>query len=184
MTMLKLRKFDAGVPLVVAMTAVKMGDRLLVIGCREPKVIAQLAGKPGITGRACAVDDSAERTARALAVSEREGALLEVETAAGGILPYGGESFDVIVVNHLLPYLAADQRTASLREAARVLRGGGRCVVLQAGHRSGLASLFGGSAPMAAGDVEAALTAAGFVAVRTIAEREGLQFVEGARRAG
>ena len=45
--MLKLRKTEPGEPLVLAMTAVRMGDRLLVIGCSEPKVVAQLAGKPG-----------------------------------------------------------------------------------------------------------------------------------------
>jgi len=180
--MLKLRKFQAGEPLVIAMTAVRMGDRLLVIGCRAPKVIAQLAGKPGITGRTCAVDDSAARTAGAAAAAQREGALLEVETVSLGNLPFANETFDVVVVNHLLPYLSIDQQNASLREGARVLRAGGRCVVLQAGHRTAVAALFSAAPQMAAADIEAVMTAAGFRAVRTIAEREGLQFVEGAKR--
>ena len=32
------------------MTAVRMGDRLLVVGADTPRVLAQLALKPGITG--------------------------------------------------------------------------------------------------------------------------------------
>lgn len=179
--MLKLRKTEPGEPLVVAMTAVRMGDRLLVIGCSEPKVVALLAGKPGLTGRACAVDDSAERTAKAAAAAQNEGALLESETAAFTALPYDEGSFDVVAVSHLLPRLDAGTRPAALAEAARVLRPGGRCVVIQAGRQSGLGALFGKPA-MPAAEVEQVMTAAGFRAVHTLAERQGLAFIEGARR--
>jgi hypothetical protein len=57
-------------------------------------------------------------------------------------------------------------------------------VVVQAGRSGGLAGIFGGSPRMTAAEVEGELSSAGFRAVRTIAEREGLLFVEGARRAG
>ena len=180
--MLKLRKTETSEPLIVAMTAVRMADRLLVIGCGEPKLIAQIALKPGLTGRACAVDEHGERAARAGTTAQNEGALLEVETAPPTMLPYDRESFDVVVVNHLLPGLSADRRVAALAEAARVLRPGGRCVVVQPGRRSGLAGLLGGQPAMTAAEVEQAMNAAGFRAVRTIAEREGLLFVEGGHR--
>lgn len=182
--MLKLRKTDPGEPLVAAMTAVRMGDRLLIIGCGATKVIAQLAARPGITGRACAVDDSAERTARAASVAEREGALLEAETAPFSALPFAQDTFDVVVLNHLLPQLEIGQRAPCIAEAARVVRAGGRCVVVQAGRGGGLAGMFGGSRRMESADIETALSSAGFRAVHTIAEREGLLFVEGAKRAG
>lgn len=182
MSLLKLRKTEPGEPLVVAMTAVRMGDRLLVIGCGETKVIAQIAARPGLTGRACAVDRSADRTARAAMSAEREGALLETDTAPFTALPFDASAFDVVVINHLLPELTSDDRIASLREAARVLRGGGRCVIVQAGRRGGLSGLLTGSPPMSATDAEALMQAAGFVAVRTVAERDGLLFVEGGKR--
>ena len=38
-------------PLAVTMTGVKLGDRLLVIGCGQAKLVAQLALKPGLTGQ-------------------------------------------------------------------------------------------------------------------------------------
>lgn len=180
--MLKLRKTEPGEPLIVAMTAVRMGDRLLVIGCGDTKVIAQLAAKPGITGRACAVDQHVDRTRRAAAAAEREGALLETETARFTTLPFDANAFDVVVVNHLLPELTTETRSACLGEAARVLRGGGRCVVVQAGRRRGLSGLFSGAPAMAGVDVETSMRTAGLLAVRTIAEREGLLFVEGGKR--
>jgi ubiquinone/menaquinone biosynthesis C-methylase UbiE len=181
MQMLKLRKTTPSEPLIVTMTAVRVGDRLLVIGCADPKLVAQLAVKPGLNGRACAVDEDAERTARAAAAAEREGALLEVETSPVTRLPFDAESFDVVVVSHVLPALPADRRMAALHEGTRVLRRGGRCVVVQAGQRSGLASWFAGAPPMTAVEIESAMQAAGLRAVRTVAEREGLAFVEGAR---
>jgi SAM-dependent methyltransferase len=181
--MLKLRKTEPGEPLVVAMTAVRSGDRLLIVGCRATKVIAQLASKPGLAGRACAVDDSAERTARAAAAAERAGALLEIETASLSAMPFERDAFDVVVINHLLPGLEAAHRVAIVTEAARVLRAGGRCVVVQGGRGTGLAGMFSQARRMEAADVEAVLSSAGFRAVHTIAEREGLVFVEGAKRA-
>lgn len=164
------------------MTAVRTGDRLLIVGCGELKVIEQIAGKPGISGRACAVDASNERTARALAAAEREGALLEVETAPLTALPFADESFDVAVVNHLLPELPENGRAGVLAESARILRGGGRCIVVQAGRRGCIAGLFGGAPPMAADEIESLMQQAGFRAVRTLAERQGMIFVEGGRR--
>ena len=180
--MLKLRKTKPTEPIIVSMTAVRTGDRLLIVGCGDVKVIEQIAGRPGISGRACAVDATSERTARALAAAEREGALLEVETAPVTALPFTDESFDVAVVNHLLPEVAESRRAAALAEVGRVLRGGGRCIVVQAGRRGGLAGLFSGSPPMRSDEIEALMQTAGLRAVRTLAEREGLVFVEGGRR--
>lgn len=180
--MLKLRKTAAGEPLLLAMTSVRMADRLLIIGCSEPRIVAQLATKPGLTGRACAVDEDAGRTARAASAAELEGALLEPSTAPVTMLPYDAGSFDVVVVSHLLSTLSPDRRIPCLAEAARVLRAGGRCVVVQAGRRAGLAGLFGGAHRMPSGEIESAMQAAGLKAVRTIAERQGVIFAEGGRR--
>lgn len=180
--MLKLRKTEPGEPLVVAMTAVRTGDRLLIAGCGDLKVITRIAAKPGISGRACAVDATPERTARAAEAAEREGALLEVETSPLASLPFTDESFDVVVVNHLLGELQANERASSLNEAARVLRGGGRCIVIEAGRRGGISALFAAAPSISPPEIEALMSSAGLRAVRTIAEREGLVFVEGGRR--
>src|SRR5690606_16779819 len=140
------------------------------------------ATKPGLTGQATAVDDSAERTARAAEAAGKEGALLDTETAPVTALPFEAGAFDIVVINHLLPQLSEERRAACLAEAARVLRAGGRCVVIQPGRRSGLAGLFGGGGAMAVEEVHRLLEGAGFRAVQTLAERQGLAFVEGARR--
>lgn len=180
--MLKLKKTTPSEPLILVMAAVRMGDRLLVLGADTPKVLAQLALKPGITGRTCVVDDDDTRVQRAVSLAESEGGLVEGQTAPVTTLPYNAATFDVVVVNHLLTRIGPELRAQCLSEAARVVRGGGRCVVIQPGRRGGIGRLLGGDPSMPSSEVEALLTAAGFRAVHTLAERDGLLFVEGARR--
>lgn len=180
--MLKLRKMPAGEPLIVAMAGIRPGDRLLILGADRPKAVAQLALKPGLNGRICIVDDDAQRVERAAALAESEGALVEHQTSPPTTVPYADESFDVVIVNHRLPRLVEGHRAQGLAEVSRVLRGGGRCVVIQAGRRGGITGLLSRGPTMAAAGVEALLTSAGFRAVHTLAERDGLLFVEGARR--
>ena len=168
-------------PLVVSMTGVRMGDRLLVIGGTQPLVIAQLAAKPGLTGRTCAVDESADLAAKAAETAEKEGALVEVETAAFDQLPFESSTFDVVVVNRVIDRLDEGRRAACLRETARVLREGGRCVVIGPGRPSGIRAWFWRPS-LVSTDVEQLMQSAGFRAVHTLADREAMLFVEGARR--
>lgn len=167
------------------MSGVKLGDRLLVLGCSDTALIAALAGKAGLTGRACIADESAEMTTRAAAAVEREGALVESFTAPATSLPFDRDSFDVVVLRNFLPRLEAERRPPSIREVLRVVRPGGRCIAVDDGPRGGIAGLFGGGGAAesyrTSGGTPPLLSAAGFRGVRTLAEREGLVFVEGVR---
>lgn len=171
-------------PLAVSMPGVKLGDRLLVIGSSDPMLIAALGSKSGLTGRACAVDDDGALAAEAGRVAEREGALVETAHAPGWQVPYEEDAFDVVVLRSMLSRPAAAGRDTALREAMRVLRPGGRCVGIEGSPRRGLSALIGGGQTDTprADDLTRALASAGFVAVRTLAEREGMVFVEGVRR--
>jgi hypothetical protein len=90
------RASPSGEPLVVAMTGVKLGDRLLVVGGSDAKTVAHLALKPGISGRACIVDEEAATATRAGDTATREGALIETETAPFTMLPYDADAFDLV----------------------------------------------------------------------------------------
>ena len=171
--------------LAVTMPGVKLGDRVLVGGCSDAKLVAALASKTGLTGRACAVDESPDRSAEAGRIALAEGALVETITAPLASLPLDAASFDIVVLRDVLDD-REDARTRIVREAWRVLRPGGRCVVIQSMARGGIGKLLGGGAPAALADAAGAmhaLQAAGFRGVRTLAERDGLAFVEGTRPA-
>lgn len=175
------RAAPPGDPLVVAMTGVKLGDRLLIMGGSHTKTVGQLALKPGISGRAVIVDETESLSTRAAEAATAEGALIESETAPLTMLPFDDNSFDLVVVNHALAKVPEARRNQALTEARRVLRDGGRVVAIEPAQRGGLAALVS-SGTLPSGDIERELTTAGFRAVRTLAEREGLAFIEGAKR--
>ena len=181
-----LRKTQPTDPLAVSMTGVKLGDRVLVIGTSDPVLIAQLAAKTGLTGTACAVDSDESRVQHARAAVEREGVLVEFTHAPLSMLPYDGDSFDIVVIRDVLPKLAPDERVHCLRETRRVLRHGGRVLAIEPQPRGGIASLISRRTMdehyVKTGGATRALEAERFVAVRVLAERDGLIFAEGAKR--
>jgi ubiquinone/menaquinone biosynthesis C-methylase UbiE len=169
-----------------AMAGVKMGNRLLVLGCGDPRLIAALASKVGLTGRACAVDARSERTIDAARVVEREGALVETATASYEKLPYEDAAFDLAVLHDLISDMVPERRVHTLQEVHRVLRPGGRCLVVEPSARGGLGALVARRSVnehyAASGGAVKALQAEGFAAARTLADREGLLFVEGVKK--
>jgi ubiquinone/menaquinone biosynthesis C-methylase UbiE len=171
-------------PLAVSLSSIKLGDRLLIVGSTDVPLIVALATKAGLTGRTCMVDDR-EAVTRHAAV-EREGVLVEAFEAPFSALPFEAESFDVAVIRSVLKGLDAAKQSQLATEAFRVLRPGGRCVVIEDERRGGLAGLLtgGGTAGQSSSSrssLEAVLSGAAFRGVRTIAERERVLFLEGVK---
>ena len=54
-------KKDSSEPLTVAMTGIKLGDRVLIVGVSDTALIAALGIKAGLTGRTCIVDTMSAR---------------------------------------------------------------------------------------------------------------------------
>jgi ubiquinone/menaquinone biosynthesis C-methylase UbiE len=174
-----------GEPLAVSMAGIKLGDRLLMVGCGDPLLVAQLAVKTGLTGRAFATDSRADLTAAVEHTAPREGALVEVATAPWAALPVDEATFDVAVVRHVWSDLAAGERLACAAEVRRVLRPGGRCVVIDVAHGKGVLGI-ARAVPLNSqyvdeGGAVHVLEAAGFRAARVLATREGLVFSEAAK---
>jgi ubiquinone/menaquinone biosynthesis C-methylase UbiE len=170
-------------PLAVTMAAVKLGDRFLAVGVDDPPLIAALASKSGLTGQARVIDPDAERLEQARAAIEGEGALVDVIRAPWGLWPLDAGSVDVAVISNLLPTLPADARGRSVAETLRVLRPGGRVVVIESVRRGGIAAL------MSKPNVESSYAGAvqtlkdeGFAAVRQLAETGGVIYVEGIKK--
>lgn len=168
--------------LPVAMSGVRMGERVLQIGVDEASLVGAIAAKVGLSGHAAIVVADDRQTARARAAAAAAGALADVQTMAHAVLPFADETFDVVVVHvgGLAHALADEPGVALLGDSRRVLRGGGRVLVIERCGRGLLARVRAGhrADPGAALD---ALTAAGFKAARLLAEREGYRFLEAVR---
>jgi ubiquinone/menaquinone biosynthesis C-methylase UbiE len=186
MALWPLRKLS-GESLQVSMAGIKLGDRLLVVGCTDAILLAQLAVKTGLTGRALAVDEREAIVTAAGEIARREGALVETATAPWTSLPVENDSFDVAVVRDVLRHLPAHRRAACAAEVARALRPGGRCLVIDGTVRKGLSVLVRGGSSLddygqEGGPVQL-LTSQGFKAARILAERDGLVFAEAVKPA-
>jgi ubiquinone/menaquinone biosynthesis C-methylase UbiE len=155
------------------MTGVKLGDRFLSIGVRDVKLIAALATKAGVTGRACAVDADPARASSGAADVEAEGALVEVAHAPWDRLPYEAAAFDVALGRDVFSTLAPAEKTRCASEVLRVLRGGGRVIIIESTKR----------ARIDPGSLMPPLKDAGFAAVRVLAEADHMLFVEGIKKA-
>ena len=174
--------------LIVGMTGVKMGDRLAQIGCAQGGRLAAVAGKVGLSGRAVLVAPDEASAARGRKGAESGGVLVEVDIAPPTRLPLEADDFDVAIVDDtgdLFGTMRAEDRAAAIRELGRILRPGGRVVFIGAVPRGGIGAILtrvqSGPPFAASGGAHAALEAEGFRAVRTLAEREGLVFVEGVK---
>ena len=183
---LSFRRSRGPVDLAVGMAGVRMGERVLYVGVGNPRVFALVSSKVGLTGRACAVVDSAAAQATLQRAAAREGVLVEVALVPGGCWPHDSSSFDVAVVDaNPLPIGATGDGQDRLASTVRVVRPGGRILAIRRRPR-GIISRLGfepaSSVPSAqALELARALQEAGCRPVRVLAEREGLTFVEGFR---
>jgi threonine dehydrogenase-like Zn-dependent dehydrogenase len=178
-------KKDSSEPLTVAMTGIKLGNRVLIVGVGDTALIAALGIKAGLTGRTCIVGTNEREVAQAAATVERDGALVESAVSPLTTLPYEAGSFDVVVLRDALGPARAEERPVIAAQAARVLRPGGRCLVIESSSKASLGGLV--SRPInaefhASGGATPLLTSVGFAAARTLAERSGLTFTEGVKR--
>lgn len=169
------------VPLIVSVTGVRLGHRVLVVPGRDARVLVDLAGKVGLMGRTLALT-AGKASERARASAERAGTLVDV-AALEMPLPVAGDSFDLAVVDDRTRRSAPLETSSLLPEILRALRPGGRVVVLLP--TGGLAPRwFGGSAPPpAAPAILAAFGEAGFRASRIVAVRDGIGYLEATRPA-
>ena len=168
--------------LLVGMTGVKLGERFAQVGCAHGGRLAAVAAKVGLSGRAVAIVPDEASAARARKGAADAGVLVEVETAPPTQLPLEDEEIDLAVIDEtsgLLRMLRPEDRAATVREVRRILRPGGRVLVVASAPRSGIGAWLTPGPGTPPFDPSPDLQAGGFKSVRTLAEREGLVFVEG-----
>jgi ubiquinone/menaquinone biosynthesis C-methylase UbiE len=188
MAMNPFRRGDNPYPLVVSMTGVKMGDRVAFVGCAHGSRLAAIAGKVGLSGRAVALVPDESSAARVRKGAEHGGVLVEVVASPPTRLAADADAFDVVVVDDttgLIGTMRPEERVTTVRELLRILRPGGRVLILGAAERGGFGAILtraqSGPPFTASGGANLALQADGFKSVRTLAEREGIVFVEGVK---
>jgi len=167
--------------LVIGMVGVKMGDRIAQIGCANGARLAAIATGVGLSGRAMAFVPDDASAARVKKGAAQAGVLVEIEKASPTNLPAEAATFDVAIVDDtggLFATMRPEDRVATVRELHRILRPGGRVMVIATAARGGVGALLTRAQAGPHFDPGPSLQADGFRSVRTLAERDGLVFVE------
>ncbi|MBL8139873.1 MAG: methyltransferase domain-containing protein [Acidobacteria bacterium] len=171
------------IDLAVTMTGVKLGERVLLAGCSDARLVVALGARSGMSGHVVAIDPDEQALRAVRTAAERAGVLIEVERAPLSMMPFETGSFDLVVVGSTAGAVALADTGAAFAEIARVLRPGGRAVVVQLAPRGGVVGSVQTTvgATSAPNDLRAAMITAGLKGVRVLAERDHLQFFEGGR---
>jgi len=115
---------------ILARAGVARGDRVLDVGT-GPGYLALAASRlvaPG--GTAIGIDASPEMIARARTRAERAHSEAEYRVATAEALPFEDDSFDVVVSRLVFHHLPGDVKRQALTEMLRVLRPGGRLLIV------------------------------------------------------
>jgi SAM-dependent methyltransferase len=109
--------------------ALQRGERVIDIGSGPGLLACEMAAAVGADGLVCGVDVSESMLALARARTPSAGsAPLDYQAAGAHTLPYEDAGFDVAVCTQVYEYV--DDVPAALLELGRVLRPGGRALVL------------------------------------------------------
>ena len=168
-----------------AMIGAKAGDCVLVLGAGDAGLAADTALVTGLNGSTVVADPSPDMAARIDAAAARAGALVETSVSPFATLAFDAGRFDIIVVQIGLGS-QPEHGVAVLSESARVVRPGGRVLVIERTRKPGLAGAFGAPAgtPIDGAAVQDALGRAGLRAARVLAETGGQMFVEAIKPRG
>lgn len=172
--MLTRKRAHAMDPLQVSMTGVRMGERVLQIGCHDKSLLAGLAAKVGLSGSTAVAITAEQQAKRAEAIGKKVGALIEVKDIdKGRAWPFEPAVFDMVVVDDTDDsFHSFEAPVEILRQGFGSLRPGGRIEIVTPINPD-----------QRKFDFMQLLGDAGFKPVRILADVNGLRFVEGLRPA-
>lgn len=156
----------------LAMIGARAGDQIMVVGAGAAALAAEVARITGLNGRTLVVDPDDAARERVERAAAEAGALVDFEVAAATSLPADADTLDIVVVEASDAAGGFDRSRAI--EILRVLRPGGRVVVRRPAKRG----VFGGGPPPDASVIDA-LSRAGAVAVRHLADADRVAYFEG-----
>ncbi|MER9429851.1 methyltransferase domain-containing protein [Mesorhizobium sp. M0408] len=115
---------------ILSFAELKPGEVVLDVGCGTGTTALLARQKVGPEGRVHGVDVSVEMVARATAKARRAGLQVGFSTATAQELPFKDGEFDVVLSTLMFHHLPKKGREEFGREAFRVLRPGGRVLIV------------------------------------------------------
>ncbi|MGE0712489.1 MAG: class I SAM-dependent methyltransferase [Planctomycetota bacterium] len=115
---------------IVSLGAPGPGAAVLDVGCGTGTLLRAAADAVGPAGRLCGVEPAEEMVEHARRKASAAGLTLELTVGLADRLPYADQSFDRLFCTFVVHHLPPPDRALAFREMRRVLRPGGRLVVV------------------------------------------------------
>jgi ubiquinone/menaquinone biosynthesis C-methylase UbiE len=109
------------------------GESVLDIGCGTGSLAIAAKRQVGAAGAVCGVDASPEMLARAEKKARSLGVEVSFQNGLAQSLPFGAAQFDVVLSTVMLHHLPKSSRREMTGEVRRVLKPGGRMLVIDFG---------------------------------------------------
>jgi ubiquinone/menaquinone biosynthesis C-methylase UbiE len=118
---------------VVQLAGLGTGESVLDVGCGTGTLAIAAKRRVGPIGRVIGIDASPEMTARARAKAAKAAFDIHFRTAIAEALPFSDATFDAVLSTTVLHCLPGHARRQCISEMVRVLKPGGRLLVVDFG---------------------------------------------------
>src|SRR6266446_3175955 len=108
------------------------GETVLDVGCGTGTLALEAYERVGATGRLCGIDPAPQQITRARRKAARRGLPIDFQAGVIEQLTFPDQSFDVVLSTLMMHHLPDDLKRQGLAEIARVLKPGGRLLVVDA----------------------------------------------------
>jgi ubiquinone/menaquinone biosynthesis C-methylase UbiE len=156
---------------IAKLARLREGDAVLDVGCGTGSLALEAKRQVGPAGTVEGIDPSPEMIARASMKARKRGLAIEFRNAASQSLPFPDGRFDAALSTMMLHHLSRSSRAQCAREMRRVVKPGGRVLVVEFGESAqpwgGILARFHRHGHVAAPDVTALLGEAGLEIVET-----------------
>ena|GEM_PF-1717364 len=115
---------------ILGLAELKPGDSVLDVGCGTGTLLIEAAKRVGPSGSAHGIDASAEMLAHARSKATVRGVTATFVEGSSDNLAFPDASFDAVFCTLMLHHLPIPMQTATVEEMRRVLRPGGRIVIV------------------------------------------------------
>ncbi len=107
-----------------------VGEAVLDVGCGTGALAMVACKRVGASGRVCGIDAGPKQIARARSKAERASLPIDFQVGVIEQLAFPDHSFDVVLSTLVMHHLPDDLKRLGLAEMARVLKPGGRLVIV------------------------------------------------------
>jgi ubiquinone/menaquinone biosynthesis C-methylase UbiE len=151
----------------VELAQLQRGETVLDVGCGTGTLALIAQEHVGATGRVAGIDPGPRQIARACAKAARRRVSVDFRVGVIEQLPFPDRSFDVVLSTLMMHHLPDDLKRRGLTEIARVLKPGGRLLIVDFEHpvEPGDRPARMGAGSLGLQELPALLTEAGFSGV-------------------